>query len=427
MAQPSPIPILAWARSPIAPIAAITPVAPAGTALARLAPHELGAPLLHALLQQCGLPAQAVDAVVIGNALGAGGNPARMLSLAAGLPDSCAAHTIDTQCCSGLDAIAMAVGLLQTGQAEVVIAGGIEAWSRSPLRQTRPLSREELPQSYERPPFAPDPARDPDMLQSAADYALQHGFTRAQQEQYALLSHRRALAAQSRLTAEIVPVADLAHDSYPRALTPERAARMPVVAQGNYQASKANNSNDNSNDNGNGADPIKAHALSALTISAKADGAALLLLATPQACAQWGLQPRAHWLASASVGAAPETPLLAAIAAARLALQRGKTALSQPSLSIQDLAAIELHDAFAVQGLAFCNALGLEPEQINTAGGGLARGHPIGASGAIALVRCLAELELQAQSACPALGLAAIAGAGGIGAATLVQCQPPSS
>ena len=419
MAQPTPIPILAWARSPVAPIA------PAGTALAQLAPHELGAPLLHALLQQCGLPAQAVDAVVIGNALGAGGNPARMLSLAAGLPDSCAAHTIDTQCCSGLDAVAMAIGLLQTGQAEVVIAGGIEAWSRSPLRQTRPLSRDALPQSYERPPFAPDPARDPDMLQSAADYALKHGFTRSQQEQYALLSHRRALAAQSRLTAEIVPVADLAHDSYPRALTPERAARMPVVAQGSYQANKAKSSNDNGN--GNGADPIKAHALSALTISAKADGAALLLLATPQACAQWGLQPRAHWLASASVGAAPETPLLAAIAAARLALQRGQTALSQPSLSIQELAAIELHDAFAVQGLAFCAALGLEPEQINTAGGGLARGHPIGASGAIALVRCLAELELQAQSACPALGLAAIAGAGGIGAATLVQCLPPSS
>lgn len=417
MAQPSPIPILAWARSPVAPIA------PAGTALAQLAPHELGAPLLHALLQQCGLPAQAMDAVVMGNALGAGGNPARMLSLAAGLPDSCAAHTIDTQCCSGLDAVAMAVGLLQTGQAEVVIAGGIEAWSRSPIRQTRPLSRDELPQSYERPPFAPDPARDPDMLQSAADYALQHGFTRSQQEQYALLSHRRALAAQSRLTAEIVPVAGLAHDSYPRTLTPERAARMPVVAQGSYQASNSINSNDN----GSGADHIKAHALSALTISAKADGAALLLLATPQACAQWGLQPRAHWLASASVGAAPETPLLAAIAAARLALQRGQTALSQPSLSIQGLAAIELHDAFAVQGLAFCAALGLDPKQINTAGGGLARGHPIGASGAIALVRCLAELELQAQSACPALGLAAIAGAGGIGAATLVQCQPPSS
>lgn len=409
--MPSKTPIIAWARSPVAPL---------GSALARLSPHELGQPLLLSLLQQSGLPAHAVDAVVVGNALGAGGNPARMLALAAGLPDGCAAHTIDTQCCSGLDAVAMAVGLLQSAQAEVVIAGGIEAWSRAPIRQTRPLHPGEQPQGYERPPFAPDPARDPDMLQSAADYALTHGFSRSQQEQYALLSHSRALAAQAQLTSEIVPVAGLVADAYPRALQPGRAARMPVVARSCSQTASPGD--------------IAAHALSPLTISARADGAALLLLATPEACARWNLQPRAQWLASASVGAAPETPLLAAIAAAQMVLARGSHALAGPHqsplpLPARDLSAIELHDAFAVQGLAFCAAMGLEPEQINSAGGGLARGHPIGASGAIALVRCLAQLEYQAQSSTPkaALGLAAIAGAGGIGAATLVQWLQASS
>jgi len=398
--MPSKTPIIAWARSPVAPI---------GSALARLSPHELGRPLLLSLLQQSGLPAHAVDAVVIGNALGAGGNPARMLALATGLPDSCAAHTIDTQCCSGLDAVAMAVGLLQSGQAEVVIAGGVEAWSRAPIRQTRPLHPGEQAQGYERPPFAPDPERDPDMLQSAADYALTHGFSRSQQEQYALLSHSRALAAQAQLAPEIVAVAGLEADAYPRALQPARAARMPVLARGSHEGAST--------------DEITAHALSPLTVSAKADGAALVLLATPEACARWNLQPRAQWLASASVGAAPETPLLAAIAAAQMALARGSQALASPQLKAQDLSVIELHDAFAVQGLAFCAAMGLDPEQINSAGGGLARGHPIGASGAIALVRCLAQLEYQTQSSTPkaALGLAAIAGAGGIGAATLVQ------
>lgn len=398
--MPSKTPIIAWARSPVAPL---------GSALAQLSPHELGRPLLLSLLQQSGLPAHAVDAVVVGNALGAGGNPARMLALAAGLPDGCAAHTIDTQCCSGLDAVAMAVGLLQSGQAEVVIAGGIEAWSRAPIRQTRPQLPGEQPQSYDRPPFAPDPERDPDMLQSAADYALTHGFSRSQQEQYALLSHSRALAAQAQLAPEIVPVAGLEADAYPRALQPARAARMPTLARGCCEGASA--------------DDIAAHALSPLTVSAKADGAALILLATPEACARWNLQPRAQWLASASVGAAPETPLLAAIAAAQMTLARGSQALASPQLKAQDLSAIELHDAFAVQGLAFCAAMGLAPEQINSAGGGLARGHPIGASGAIALVRCLAQLEYQAQSWTPkaALGLAAIAGAGGIGAATLVQ------
>ena len=404
------IPLLAWARSPVAPV---------GGALSHLQAHELGAPVLKALLAQTGLPEKAmnaIDAVVLGNALGAGGNPARMLALAAGLPDACAAHTIDTQCCSGLDAIAMAVGLLQSGQAEIVIAGGAEAWSRSPIRQTRPQHAGELPQAYERPPFAPTPERDPDMLQSAADYALQHGYTRAQQEGYALLSHRQAIAAQPLLATEIISLADLQHDSYPRLLTPERAARMPVVAQAQSPAQSA-------------VDPkaLASHALSTLTVSCKADGAALVLLATDEACARYGLTPRAHWLASASVGAAPETPLLAAIAATRKVLERGTSAVpafSKPvstkqGLTAQDLAVLELHDAFAVQGLAFCDAFRLAPEQINTEGGGLARGHPIGASGSIALVQCLAQLQRRAQP--HALGLAAIAGAGGIGAATLVQ------
>ncbi|PIG09290.1 thiolase family protein [Comamonas sp. 26] len=393
-------PIIAWARSPVAPV---------GGSLSHLQAHELAAPLLQSLLAQSGLPATAVDAVVLGNALGAGGNPARMLTLAAGLPDSCAAHSINTQCCSGLDAIAIAVGLLQSGQAEVVIAGGAEAWSRSPIRQTRPMRSDDAPQSYERPPFAPDPARDPDMLQSAADYALQHGYTRSAQEQYALRSHAQAVAAQGRLSAEITAVAGIAHDSYPRTIKAERAARMPVVAHGNdSSASQAD---------------INAHVLSALTISAKADGAALILLATPEACVHWNLQPRAQWLASVSIGAAPETPLLAAIAAARMALLRGAKSLSKPELLVQDLSALELHDAFAVQGLAFCDALSLAPESINLQGGGLARGHPIGASGAIALVRCLAQLQAKAQTDAQSqmLGMAAIAGAGGIGAATLVQ------
>ncbi|MDR0215167.1 MAG: thiolase family protein [Comamonas sp.] len=393
---PSGIPILAWTRSPVAPV---------GGALSQLGCHELGAPLLQALLAQTGLPPQAVDAVVLGNALGAGGNPARMLALAAGLPDSCAAHSIDTQCCSGLDAVAMAAGLLQSGQAQIVIAGGAEAWSRSPLRQTRPRNANEQPQSYERPPFAPDPARDPDMLQSAADYACSHGLSRQTQESYALLSHHRALAAQQSLSTEITALAGLNHDAYPRTLTASRAARMPVVAHSETD------------------DQGALYGLSAPTISAKADGAALLLLATPEACARWQLRPRAQWLASASVGAAPETPLLAAIAATQKLLQRGAQVLQQSELSAQDLPAIELHDAFSVQGLAFCAALGLQPEQINAQGGGLARGHPIGASGAIALVRCLAQLQSAHQPG--ALGMAAIAGAGGIGAGTLVQWLEP--
>lgn len=382
MAAP-PALIAGWARSAVAPV---------GGAFGRLQAHEIGAPVLLALLQRAGLPAEAVDAVVLGNALGAGGNPARLLALAAGLPQQCAALSVDTQCCAGLDAVSMGVGLLASGQASVVIAGGAEAWSRAPIRMHRPERPGDAPQAYERPRFVPAPREDPDLLESAAAYALREGFSRAQQDAWALQSHARAVAHRALLAQEIVPVAGLAHDAYPRLLDAPRAARMPaVVSAGGSDCS-----------------------VSALGISAKADGAALVLLATEAACRRFGLAPRARWLAAASVGSDPSTPLVAAEAAAREVLRRGG------SVRADELAAIELHDAFAVQGLGFCRGLGLEWERVNAHGGGLARGHPIGASGAIALVRLLSDL-CGDDAAPQARGLVSVAGAGGIGSAALVQ------
>jgi len=379
--------IVAWGRSAVAPV---------GGALGRLQAHEIGAPVLQALLQRLRLPAQAVDAVVLGNALGAGGNPARLLALAAGLPQQCAALSVDTQCCAGLDAVSLAVGLLASGQASVVVAGGAEAWSRAPLRMHRPERPGATPQPYERPRFVPEPREDPDLLESAAAYALREGFSRAQQDAYALHSHARAVAHQAMLAQEIVPVAGLARDAYPRLLDAARAARMPRVAGAANPAGGSDCS------------------LSALGISAKADGAALVLLATEPACRRFGLEPRATWVAGASVGSEPSTPLVAAEAAAREALRRGGSGRAD------ELAAIELHDAFAVQGLAFCRNLGLDWQRINARGGGLARGHPIGASGAIALVRLLSGLC--GEDATPqGWGLASVAGAGGIGSAALVR------
>ena len=385
MPEPTAL-IAAWARSPVAPL---------GGAFRSLHAHDIAAPVVRALLHRLALPAAAIDAIVVGNALGAGGNPARMVSLASALPERCAAFSIDTQCCSGLDAITLAVGLLHSGQASLVIAGGVEAWSRSPIRHHRPLHAQEPAIRYERPAFAPDPAQDPDLMVSAADYAAQQGLTRTQQDAYACQTHQRALAARAKLASETVAIAGLQHDPYARALSPERAARMPVAAQ---------------------ASAIHAPTgceLSSLAISAKADAAAFILLATPEACKRWGLRAQIEWITGASVGHTPQTPLLAAEAATRAVLQRAGVPAAH------NLSVIELHDAFAVQGLGYCKSLHLDPLAINRCGGGLARGHPIGASGAIALVRVLADL--QRDEVRGAMGLAAIAGAGGVGAAALVR------
>jgi len=384
MSTPHPL-IAAWARSA---------VVPRDGAFKALHAHDIAAPVLHALLARAGLAAKAVDAVVMGNALGAGGNPARMLALHAGLNQHCAAYTIDTQCCAGLDSVAMGAALIASGQAHVVVAGGAEAWSRSPIRMHRPLHTTDAPVAYERPAFAPKPEQDPDMLLSAARYAAHAGYTRAQQEAYAIQSHARALAHQSEMAHEIVPILGVTHDVYPRNIDTTRAARMPVVAR--TDAPQADNS----------------CTLSALTISAQADGAAFVLLVSPQACAQFKLTAKAKWVAHASVGSAPATPLLAAELAAQQALQRAGFS------NAHDMAHVELHDAFAVQGLSFMQGLGLTTAQLNSTGGGLSRGHPIGASAAVALVRLLANLTSRHDSA--AHGLVAVAGAGGLGSAAVL-------
>lgn len=379
-------PIIGWARTAVATVQG---------ALAHCQPHDLAKPLVQHLLTQAALPSHAVDAVVLGNALGAGGNPARMLALAAGLPEGTCTLTIDTQCCSGLDAITQACGLLALGRAHIVLAGGAEAWSRAPLRITRPHGATTLAQPYERPAFAPWPERDPDMLDAAAHTAAALSLGRAAQEEYAVHNHMQACRHMADIANEIVPIASVRQDTYPRPMGLERAARMPAVRTSH---------------NAQGIDC----ALSRLTISPKADGAALILLASPEACQRWDLQPHAIWLDACATGCAPETPMLCAQQAAKKLLHRHH-------LLPQDLSVIELHDAFAAQGLAFAQALDIPWQRLNRQGGGLARGHPIGASGAIALVRALAQCRTSLTPAHPAYALVSIAGAGGLGSAALLK------
>ena len=444
MQPPLSVPLLAGCR---------TPVAPRHGALRHHTPHTLAAPLVQHLLQTVGLPPDAVDTLILGNALGAGGNPARMTALAAGLPQRCATFSVDTQCCSGLDAINLAAARILSGQSDVVIAGGAEAWTRSPIRQHRPMDATQAAIPYERPAFTPWPARDPDPLQAAADYAARHGFTRHQQDAYARDSHARAVRAMvahpACTSSTILPLEGLLHDAYPRLLTERQASRMPLAAHPSCHVS------DGSAPSGSDC------ALSRLAISPQADGAALVLMASAEFCARRGITPASHWLGGLSLGADPDNPLTGALAATETLLQRRQ-------LDLDILRAVELHDAFAVQGLAFQEALqsrGLDPARLNAWGGGLARGHPIGASGAIALVELLARLhaphppyaastpsgmpERPEHSEIPAapssahhqdrpdmpgmktaptprhsrLGLACIAGVGGLGSAALVAAH----
>lgn len=354
-------------------------VTPRGGAFRMLEIHQLAAPVMTELLHDAGLRPVDVDEVILGNALGAGGNPARLSALAAGLPERVAGLSIDRQCCGGLDAVLLADALIRAGRHEVVIAGGAESWSRRPLRlRTDPDGGP--PAAYEQPPFTPWPERDPGMTEAAEAIAVRLGISRAEQDEWTIASHTSALAALPRIRNEIAVISDICADSFTRRMNARTCARTPVLAG----------------------------SVTAANTAVAADGAGFCLLVSARVARRL-TTPRLRILAGATLGADPELPGLAPVPAIRAVLQAA-------ALTPDALDAIELMEAFAVQAIACARLAGLPVDRINRGGGALARGHPIGASGAINLVRLFHELRAGGRT-----GLAAIAAAGGLGSAALLE------
>ncbi|MEI2383841.1 thiolase family protein [Breoghania sp. JC706] len=356
-----------------------TAVVPRGGAFKALRPHELAAPVIEALLREAGIGGARVDQIILSNALGGGGNPARVAALAAGLPHV-SGLSIDAQCAGGLDAIALAAAMIDAGQARIVIAGGAESFSLRPLRaHTFADGRE--PEFYTRPPFSPFPEQDPDMADAADELARQYGITREEQDAYAVASHARALAARERLAGEIVPLAGVAQDMFTRALSPRLAARTPVVSG----------------------------TVSVAATAVEADAAAFCLVASADVLREMPHLRGAEIVAHASAGGESTMPGIAPVRAV-------KRVLAGQGLRPGDLVAVELMEAYAAQAMACIRGAGLPADRINRGGGALARGHPIGASGAILACRLYHEL-----GATGGTGMCAIAAAGGIGSALLLR------
>ncbi|MCF1708940.1 acetyl-CoA C-acyltransferase [Tabrizicola sp. J26] len=353
-----------------------TPVASRGGGLAGLHAHELAAPLVAPCLAAAGLAPDQVDEMILSNVLGEGGNPARLAALAAGLPERVAGLTIDRQCAGGLDAILLAAALVNSGQADAVLAGGSESYSRRPLRlRTDPAGG--APTAYDQARFTPWPDRDPDMAAASAALAERLGIARAEQEAWAVSSHAKALAAQERLRSEIIPLAGLTDDAFTRRLSPAIAARARPIAG----------------------------SITAATAAVAADGAALCLVVSDKLMRR---APKAlRILGGVTLGARPDEPGLAPIPAI-------KACLAKAGVATDRIGQAEIMEAYAVQAMACISGAGLDPARVNPGGGALARGHPVGASGAILATRLFHDLS-------GGIGLAAIAAAGGIGTALLVQ------
>jgi acetyl-CoA C-acetyltransferase len=356
-----------------------TAVAPVGGAFNAVEVHDLAAPVIRQCLRSAGLEPSDVDELILSNALGGGGNPARLAALAAGLPEHVAGLSIDRQCVGGLDAVTLAARLVQSGAAHVVIAGGAESYSRRPLRmRTSPDGKP--PVTYDRPPFTPWPDRDPEMHAAADVLAKQLGITREAQDEWAIQSHAKALAADFSQEVVILNQAPLERDAFARKLTSALCARAKRVS-GDITSANA---------------------------AVAADAAAFAVVVSEQ-IRRASRARGARIMEGATLGDDPTMPGAAPIRAIRAVLDATGT-------DVERLSRAEIMEAYAAQAIACVEGAGLDPAITNTGGGALARGHPIGASGAILAVRLFHELQKTSGT-----GLAAIAAAGGLGSSLLLQ------
>ena len=358
-----------------------TPVAPRHGALRTFELDELGIAPAAACLQEAGITASEVDAVIAGNSLGAGGNPARHVALLLGA-ESAGSLSIDSQCCGGLDALIVAKNMIVAGQCDIVLAGGVESYSTRPLRQRFRQGGED-PEYYDQAPFTPWPDRDPDMAEAANALSRKLKISRVEQDSWTVESHAKAMAARDRIASEIAPVqgSSLAHDSYSRDVSMKVCSRAPSICG---TITKAN-------------------------ASVAADAAAFCLVVSERIANRLGCSSPVQVVSGCMAGDDPTLPGLAPVEAVRKLLAR-------TGLSLRDFTVSEVNEAYAVQAIACIRNIGLDPSTVNLGGGSLARGHPIGASGAIIAVRLVRELVESGGR-----GLAAIAAAGGLGSAVALQ------
>ncbi|WP_223586855.1 acetyl-CoA C-acyltransferase [Microbacterium sp. OVT16B] len=381
-----------------------TPVGRYGGALSSIRPDDLAALVVGEAVSRSTAPVDAIDEVILGAANQAGEdnrNVARMAVLLAGLPDSVPGLTVNRLCASGMSAIALAANAVRADDADLIVAGGVESMTRAPWVQAKPE------RAWGKPGAAFDTsigwrftnprlsARDKatfSMPETAEEVARVDGISRADADAFALLSHQRALAAidAGRFAPEIVGV------ETPRGLVdtdegPRRDTALDVLA---------------------GLRPVVAGGavVTAGNSSSLNDGASAILVASAQAVAAHGLRPRARIVASATAALAPEIMGLGPVPATEKALRKA-------GLSIADIGAVELNEAFASQSLACIRRLGLDPAIVNADGGAIALGHPLGSSGSRLIVTLLGRMEREGVR----YGLATMCVGVGQGTAMIVE------
>lgn len=359
--------------------------------------EELAAPLIRSVLGDTKINPALVDGLILGNTTEAA-NPARLVSLASGLPETAAATTVDLQCASGLDAIVQACRMVSDGEADVVLAGGAEALSTAPWRVARPRQPHQTPRFIGLDLHSGDGGGSASGLEAAEaseDLIRKADITRAELDEVALRSHLAALAARDAksFVGEIVPLktsTEEARDEMVRDLSPDDLTRqMPLTGAGGL--------------------------LTAANMSAPADGAAVVAVVSKRIWQEIGAPMALRLVRAVTVGVAPDRAAIGAISATK------KLAGLYNDLDLRTIAAIETSETSAGQQIAFARQFGIEPGAINRAGGAVARGHPAGAAGAVLVVRLFSALVRSGGGKSGGMGLATLSAVGGLGSSAVFQ------
>jgi len=355
---------------------------------------DLAAPIVAAALKDAGLTPDQVDDVIVGNCT-AGANPARLIALTAGLPEAVSAMTVDQQCASGLEAILAAIRKIATADAEAAVAGGAEALSTAPWRVARPRNPHQTPHFIGFDANGGDATHDMHAFEMSERLARQLGISRAQQDAFALKSHLRASRAQEarRFVGEIVPL---------RADREEARDQSAVELDlADLERLKPFLPPDGTHTPGN--------------TSSAHDGAAMVVVVSEGVWRLLGSPPALRFVASATLGVGPDEDMRSPIAAMK------KLESRMMGLDRAEIGLVEMSEASAAQAIALAQALDIDEGVINSDGGALVRGHPLGAAGAVLVTRLFSRMVRAGGGDSPRYGAATVGAIGGLGIAALFE------
>ena len=380
-----------------------TAIGKMGGALSTTPAPKLGSIVIEEALKRAGVPKDAVDHVYMGCVIqaGLGQNVARQASIGAGLPIETTAVTVNVVCGSGLNCVNMAAQMIQTGDADIVVAGGMENMSMAPYAMTKARFGYRMNNATIIDTMVNDALTDAfnhyHMMITAENVCDKYGITREELDEFSANSQQKceAAIAAGKFDDEIVPVpvkvkkeiVEFKKDEGPRAgTTVETLSKLRCCSGKEGGLVTAGNA------------------------SGINDGAAAVVVMSEEKAKELGVKPLATWVAGALGGVAPEIMGVGPVAST-------KKVLAKTGLTIDDFDLIEANEAFAAQSIAVARDLGFDMSKVNVNGGAIALGHPVGASGCRILVTLLHEMQKRGSNR----GLATLCIGGGMGCSTIVE------